>query len=111
MMLLSSVYQPRQDAAELETPVNNRTDIVTLADYEATALRFIANAFEALEQETALGREQARLFSDRVMDLIKMHPRLNVHGGIVRERWLDLQKARYSFTLPTINVEIAKVEQ
>lgn len=91
--------------------MNNRTDIVTLADYEATALRFIANAFEALEQETALGREQARLFSDRVMDLIKMHPRLNVHGGIVRERWLDLQKARYSFTLPTINVEIAKVEQ
>lgn len=91
--------------------MNNRTDIVTLADYEATALRFIANAFKALEQETALGREQARLFSDRVMDLIKMHPRLNVHGGIVRERWLDLQKARYSFTLPTINVEIAKVEQ
>lgn len=91
--------------------MNNRTDIMTLADYEATALRFIANAFDALEQETALGREQARLFSDRALETIKMQPKLNVRGGIVRERWLDLQKARYSFTLPTIDVEIAKVEQ
>ena len=82
-----------------------------LKDYEATALRFIAHAFEALEQETALGREQARLFSDRVLETIKMHPSLNVRGGIVRERWLDLQKARYSFTLPTIDVEIAKVQR
>lgn len=82
-----------------------------LKDYETTALRFIANAFEALEQETALGREQARLFSDRALETIKMQPALNVRGGIVRERWLDLQKARYSFTLPTIDVEIAKVER
>jgi hypothetical protein len=91
--------------------MNNRTDIITFADYEATALRFIANAFEALETETALGREQARLFSDRALEVFKMQPKLNVRGGIVRERWLDLQKARYSFTLPTIDVEIAKVER
>lgn len=91
--------------------MNNRTDIITFADYEATALRFIANAFEALETETALGREQARLFSDRALETIKMYPALNVRGGIVRERWLDLQKARYSFTLPTIDIEIAKVER
>jgi len=88
-----------------------RSDIVTLAGHKAIALRFIANAFEALETGTALGREQARLFSDRVCEMFSMHPKLNVHGGVVRERWLDLQKARYSFTLPTIEVEIAKVER
>ena len=91
--------------------MNNRTDIMTLADYEQTALRFIANAFEALETGTALGREQARLFDDRVCEMFAMHPKLNVRGGIVRERWLDLQKARYSFTLPTIEVEIANVQR
>jgi hypothetical protein len=91
--------------------MNNRTDIMTVADYEATALRFIANAFEALETGTALGREQARLFSDRATETMVMCSKLNVRGAIVRERWLDLQKARYSFTLPTVNVEIAKVER
>jgi hypothetical protein len=89
----------------------DRPDIVTLEGHKAIALRFIANAFEALETGTALGREQARLFDDRVCEMFAMHPKLNIRGGIVRERWLDLQKARYSFTLPTINVEIAKVER
>jgi hypothetical protein len=89
----------------------DRPDIVTLEGHKAIALRFIANAFEALETGTALGREQARLFDDRVCEMFAMHPKLNVRGGIVRERWLDLQKARYSFTLPTIEVEIAKVER
>jgi hypothetical protein len=110
MMLLSSVYQPRQDAAELETPVNNRTDIVTLADYEAIALRFIANAFEALEKGTQHGRETARLYSDQVLLQFSRMPELNRQGGIVRERWLDLQEARYA-SIPTVNVEIEKVER
>jgi len=78
----------------------NRTDIVTLADHEAIALRFIANAFEALETGTALGREQARLFDDRVCDVFKIAPKLNVRGSVVRERWLDLQAARYPNATP-----------
>lgn len=61
-------------------------------DAEQTALRFIANAYEALGSGTKIGLEQAENFSHRVADMIITYGAYQ--GHCVREQWLELVEAR-----------------
>lgn len=65
---------------------------------ELIALGFIAKAFSAIREDTEQGAEEARCYSNHVIEMMKTYG--NLRGHVVRERWLDLQAARYPNATP-----------